>query len=255
MTINWIAVNATLIAGLATGAGALPIFFKKEISKDLIDVGLGFSAGVMLVASFVSLILPGIEQATKIYENQYAILAVMLGIMAGYLSIIIIHNVTPHEHLMKSNDMNHNKKLSKMTLILLAIALHNIPEGLAVGVGFSLGESSQGLALAVAIALQNLPEGLVVAVGLLASGSTKGKAFLMALLSGLIEPIAALFGFLFSRISSISLPISLGFAGGAMLFVICQEIFPELFRQGHEKKATLGVISGVILMLMIDFYL
>lgn len=255
MTFNLMAISASLIAGLATGIGALPIFFKKEVSKDMLDIGLGFSAGIMLVASFVSLILPGIEQAAKIYHNDFAILAVMIGLICGYLSIIVIHNCTPHEHFIKADDVAHNKKFKKMTLILLAIALHNIPEGLAVGVGFSTGESSQGLALALAIAIQNMPEGLVVAVGLLSAGSSKKKAFWLALLSGMIEPVAAFFGYIFAKISSLSLPITLGFAGGAMLFVICQEIFPELFRQGNEKKATFGVISGVILMLMIDFNL
>ena len=151
--------------------------------------------------------------------------------------------------------MGHSGKLSKVTLIILAICLHNFPEGLAVGVGFGSGDSAHGLTLAIAIALQNLPEGLVVAVGLLSQGSSKNKAALVALMSGLIEPVAAAFGYVFSTGSTFGLPISLSFAGGTMLFVICQEMFPELFREGHEKTATVGVIMGIIIMLSLDFYL
>lgn len=252
--MNWIAISGSLIAGLATGFGALPIFLKRNYSKDTLDIGLGFSAGIMLVASFVSLIIPGIEQAKQVYDSELSVFSVFVGLLAGYLFIIFIHEFLPHEHLHKNADMDHHKKMSRVSLIVLAIALHNFPEGLAVGVGFGAGDESSGIALALAISLQNMPEGLVVAIGLLREGATRKKAFSMALLSGLIEPIAALVGYFSTTISRYSLPVSLGFAGGTMLFVICQEIFPELFRQGHEKKATVGVISGVIVMLLIDQY-
>lgn len=253
--ISTTAVLFTLLAGLSTGLGALPIFFKKSFSKNSLDIGMGFSAGVMLVAAFMSLIIPGIEEAQRVYSQNLALPLLILGIVAGYLFIILIHDFLPHEHLFKNQDMGHKKTLSRVTLIILAISLHNFPEGLAVGVGFGSGDEAAGISLALAIALQNMPEGLVVAFGLLSEGSTKKKAFLMALLSGLVEPMAAVLGFLASSFSYYSLPITLGFAGGTMLFVICQEMFPELFRQGHEKSATLGVISGIITMIALDFYL
>lgn len=254
MNVSQTAIIGTLVAGLATGAGALPIYFKKEYSRQSLDVGLGFSAGVMLVASFLSLILPGIELAKEIYSPNYAFPLLVAGVVFGYLFIIMIHELLPHEHLHKARDMERGKKIGRMTLIVLAMSLHNFPEGLAVGVGFGAGDDAKGLTLAIAIAVQNLPEGLVVAFGLLSEGASKHKAFLMALLSGLVEPVAAVLGFLSTSMTQLSLPIALGFAGGTMLFVICQEILPELFRQGHEKSATFGVIVGVIAMLALDFY-
>ncbi|MCO5143585.1 MAG: ZIP family metal transporter [Oligoflexia bacterium] len=227
---------------------------KKNFSKNSLDIGLGFSAGVMLVASFLSLIVPGIEGAKQIYPRIWALPIVLIGLVIGYFFIILVHEFLPHEHLHKETDMKHKKKLSRVSLIVLAITLHNLPEGLAVGVGFGTGDGGNGLALAIAIALQNMPEGLVVALGLVSEGASKNRAFAMALLSGLVEPIAAIFGFLLSNLTHYSLPIALGFAGGTMLFVICQEMLPELFREGHEKHSTLGVIVGVITMLTIDFY-
>jgi ZIP family zinc transporter len=258
MDINWFAVGATLVAGLSTGLGALPVLFKKEFSKGALDLGMGFSAGVMLVASFIALILPGLEEGRQIYGQHLTPLWVLGALFIGYLFIVGVHKITPHIHLGKKEkgDEEKGRKLSRVWLVILAIALHNIPEGLTVGVGFGSGEDvSGGMALAIAISIQNMPEGLVVAFGLLREGATRRRAFSMALLSGLIEPVAALLGFLSTKVSSYSLPLSLGFAGGAMLFVTCQEIFPELFREGHEKKATLGVVSGIMGMLLIDYYL
>lgn len=254
-SINTIAFIGSLVAGLSTGLGALPIYFKKDFTKATLDLGMGFSAGVMLVASFIALILPGIAEGKNVYGEQYALFVVLIGIFAGYLSIIFIHELLPHEHLFKNKDMHHKKKLSRMSLIVLAISLHNLPEGLTVGVGFGGSSLSSGVALATAISIQNMPEGLIVALGLLSEGASKNRAFVMALLSGLIEPIAALIGFISTQVTSYALPISLGFAGGMMLFVICQEIFPELFRQGHERKATMGVIIGIATMLSIDYYI
>lgn len=253
MDLNWIAIGATLFAGLSTGLGALPIYFKKEIDKNLLELGMGFSAGIMLVASFVSLIMPGLEEAKNIFNAHGALLVVLAGILMGYLMIIFIHDYLPHEHIFKKSDMGHQNRYSKKILIVLAIALHNFPEGLAVGVGFGTGDDSGGLALALAISMQNMPEGLVVALALLSEGASKNKAFLMALCSGLVEPFAALIGFLTTQSSALALPMALGFAGGAMLFVICQEMFPELFRQGHERRATIGVIVGIMAMLSLDF--
>ncbi|MEH0862466.1 ZIP family metal transporter [Halobacteriovorax sp. DPLXC-1] len=258
MTANMMAISGVLIAGFATGIGAIPIFFKKNYSKEALDIAMGFSAGIMLVASFISLIMPGIEEAGKLYSATMAMPIFLLSLFLGYIFIIFVHDFIPHKHINKNNDMElgqSKKKLSRVTLITLAIALHNLPEGLAVGVGFGGGNHAGGMALALAIALQNIPEGLVVAFGILNEGASRNRAFMMALLSGLVEPIAAGVGYLTTSISAQTLPAALGFAAGTMLFVICQEMLPELFRQGHERNATLGVIIGVITMLALDFYL
>ncbi|EPZ49306.1 metal cation transporter, ZIP domain protein [Bacteriovorax sp. BAL6_X] len=258
MSANYMAISGVLIAGFATGLGALPIYLKRHYSKEMLDIAMGFSAGIMLVASFVSLIIPGMQEARNLYSATLAMPLFLLSLFLGYVFIIFIHDFIPHKHLNKKSDMElggHEKKLSRVMLITMAIALHNIPEGLAVGVGFGGGNHTGGMALAIAIALQNIPEGLVVAFGILNEGATRNRAFFMALLSGLVEPIAAGFGYLATSVSSQSLPLALGFAAGTMLFVICQEMLPELFRQGHERNATLGVIIGVMTMLAIDFYL
>lgn len=255
MNLDWTPILAAFTAGMATALGAIPIYFKKEFSKKVLNMGLGFSAGIMLVASFVSLILPGIEQAENVYSSTIAFPTILFGILSGYLFIIVVHEILPHEHIFKNKDMNHGQNLSRINLLVLAICIHNIPEGLAVGVGFGTDNLSAGLTLAFAIAIQNMPEGLVVALGLLSEGTSKNKAFVMAMLSGLVEPVAAIFGYLSASFSIYSLPVALGFAGGTMLFVICQEIFPEVFRQGQqEKSTTLGVITGIIAMLSIDYY-
>lgn len=216
---------------------------------------MGFSAGIMLVASFLSLLLPGIDEAEKIYNDPMALMIVLIGLALGYMAIIAIHEKLPHDHLFKRADMEKGKRLSRVFLIVVAITLHNFPEGLAVGVGFGAGNSSNALTLALAIAIQNVPEGLIVAFGLAGEGVSRLKAFLVALLSGLVEPLAAVIGFISTQLATLTLPSSLGFAAGAMLFVVCQEIFPELFREGREKTATFGVIIGIIGMVSLDHFL
>lgn len=250
-----IAVTASLMAGFSTGLGALPIFFKRDFSKKTLDLGMGVSAGIMLVASFIALILPALDSGREIYGDKLSPLWITAALFVGYLFIVIIHEFTPHRHFIKHESLHSHKKMSRVAMIVMAIALHNIPEGLTVGVGFGSEDLTGGLALAVAISIQNMPEGLVVALGMLNEGASRKKAFLIALLSGLIEPVAALFGFLSTQVTSYSLPVSLAFAGGTMLFVTIQEIFPELFKEGHEKRATIGVISGIVIMLLIDYYL
>jgi ZIP family zinc transporter len=255
MDNNWIAVAAILFAGISTGIGALPVLFKKEFTKGFLNLGMGFSAGVMLVASFIALLLPALADGARVYGETWSPLFVLSALFVGYLSIVFIHEFLPHEHLIKKEDKLLDSSKSRVLLMVFAIALHNFPEGLTVGVGFGGADFSGGLSLALAISIQNMPEGLVVALGLVSIGTSRLKAFTMALLSGMIEPVAAAVGFFTARISEFSLPVSLAFAGGAMLFVTCQEIFPELFKEGNEKKATLGVIVGVIAMLLIDYYI
>jgi len=255
LNINWVAINGTLIAGISTGIGAIPIYFKRDFQKKQLDMGLGFSAGIMLIASFLSLIIPAMDFAKITYSSTIAIAPVILGLSFGYLFITFIHQYIPHEHIFKSISNIDTQKINRTLLIILAISLHNIPEGLSVGVGFGTGDNASGLALAIAISIQNMPEGLVVALSLLSIGQTKHRAFFIAMLTGLIEPVFALFGFVSTVITSYALPIGLAFAGGAMLFVVCQELLPDLFREQHQKHAMFGVLLGLITMLMIDFWL
>ncbi len=249
------AFSASLLAGLSTALGALPIFFKKTYSKGFINFSMGVSAGIMLVASFLSLLLPGIAQAQEIFLSSWSLFIVLAGLVVGYLAIIFIHERLPHDHMFKGADTVHAKRLSRVWLIVLAITLHNLPEGLAVGVGFGSGVTANAITLALAIAAQNIPEGLIIAFGLAGEGVSRSRAFLTALVSGLVEPIAALLGYLSTQIAKTSLPFSFGFAAGAMLFVVCQEIFPELFREGREKTATFGVITGIIAMICLDHFI
>ncbi len=252
MTNNEIALVSSLVAGLSTGVGALPVYFQKQYSQGFINFALGASAGIMLVASFISLIIPGFEHAKLLMPDaKHSYLMVLAGLVVGYLAIIFIHNHMPHEHLFKDKDMETKSSLSRVMLIVMAITLHNLPEGLAVGVGFGGADLDHALEIAFAISLQNMPEGLVVAFGLISEGSSRTKAVGMAFLSGAVEPVAALVGFLATKIVVWALPVALGFAAGAMLFVVCQEMLPELFRSGSEKSATRGVVLGIVIMLFL----
>lgn len=243
------------MAGLSTALGAIPIYFKKEFTKPQFDFGLGFSAGVMLVATFVALLLPSIEASAALFNQQWVIVPTVVGLVIGYQSIIFLHQFFPHEHLIKHEEHHNPAFLGRSTLIVLAICLHNIPEGLSVGVGLASDNLSHGLTIGLAIAIQNMPEGLVVAIGLISVGASEHKAFFLSFLSGMIEPLAAAIGYFATRLSETLLPFALAYAGGAMLFVICQEMFPEIFRENHEKKSTQGLLLGVIVMLAIDYYL
>lgn len=255
MSPIYAAFLGSLLAGLSTGLGALPIFFKKQYSKGFLSFAMGVSAGIMLVASFVSLLLPGLDHAQKLFPSHLALIVVITGLFVGYISIILIHESLPHEHLFKKADVKMTEGLSRVFLIVTAITLHNFPEGLSVGVGFGADDHSNAITLAIAIAAQNVPEGLIIAFGLVRESVSKSKAFSVALLSGLVEPIAAVLGFASTQVASMSLPLAFGFAAGAMLFVVCQEMFPELFREGKEKMATLGVIVGISSMLALDHLL
>ena len=255
MTINSVAIIASLLAGLSPGLGALVIFCHKHHTKAMLDIGMGFSAGIMLAASFVALILPGVDVGVKVYGHALAIVPVILGLAIGYLLILYSHDRLPHNHWIKSNDVAIKSQLQRVFLISFAICLHNVPEGLSVGIGFGANQGNLGITLAIAIILQNIPEGFIVAIGFLSIGASRMRALQMAILTGMVEPLAATVGFISTQITQHALPLALGFAAGAMLFVICQEILPELFRQGHERKASTGVVAGIITMLALWHFL
>jgi len=243
---------ASLATGIATGVGALPLFFIRRLSDKLEDVLLGFAAGVMLAASFFSLIIPGIEAAEAAGSKTGAVLIVIAALTLGAAVMWLIHDYAPHEHAALGLDGPHQARLRRIWLFIIAITLHNVPEGLAVGVGFGSGDVANGIKVATGIGLQNMPEGLAVAASVLGLGYAKWKAVLIALGSGMVEPVAGLIGATAVTIAEPLLPWGLGFAAGAMLFIVNHEIIPETHRKGHQNQATVGVLAGLIVMMFLD---
>lgn len=261
----WLGIIASLCAGLATGVGAIPIFFARKISKKTLDLLLGAAAGVMLAATSFSLIIPAIEKGGG---GVAGATVTLIGILCGGIFLDIIDKFFPDTNLLSNavngngynglnghtaSNNNINNRLRKVWLFVFAITVHNFPEGLAVGVGFGDGDIINGLSLAIGIGLQNLPEGLAVALPLLREKYSKGKAFLVALCTGLVEPVGGLIGVALVQISKPMLPFALAFAAGAMLFVISHEIIPETqHQQGHSKLATHALLVGFVVMMFLD---
>lgn len=256
MSIILIGVLASLAAGLMTGVGAIPLLFGKTVSRRLSDTMLGFAAGVMLSASYFSLILPGIEAGQEIYGTTTAAAFVAaIGIAAGALLVAGLNAVLPHRHFVTGPEGADPGALPKIWLFVIAITIHNFPEGLAVGAGFGGGDIANGTALATGIGLQNAPEGLAVAVALRGLGYGRLFAFGTALLTGLIEPVGGVLGVAAVQVSEVILPPGLAFAAGAMLYIISHEIIPETHRHGHQNAATTGLMIGLILMMLLDVIL
>jgi ZIP family zinc transporter len=239
---------ASLIAGLATSIGALPIFFTRNISKNLLDCLLGFAAGVMLAATSFSLIIPAIESAGGGVRGAAICLG---GILLGGLFLDLVDKWFPDTNLLAGPTKNHDN-LRKAWLFVFAITIHNFPEGLAVGVGFGDGNITNGLSLAIAIGLQNIPEGLAVALPLLREGYSNLKAWCVALCTGLVEPIGGLLGVGLVQISRPLLPWALAFAAGAMLYVIAREIIPESQKNSASRLATYTLLLGFVIMMFLD---
>lgn len=242
-----------VLPGLMTGVGAIPIFFTRNVSRGLLDTFLGGAAGVMLAASCFSLIIPSIEYGGGDFK---AVMVCSLGIFMGAFLIDMIDKFAPHEHLInKKVEGKNTESLSKIWLFIIAITIHNFPEGLATGVGFGTDDISNGVAIAFGIALQNMPEGLAVALSLVRENYSVKYSFLIALLTGLVEPIGAFLGYGLVLVFEPVLPFILALAGGAMLFVISDEIIPETHSRGYERQATYGIIIGFIVMMILDILL
>jgi ZIP family zinc transporter len=245
--------TASLAAGLLTGIGALPALLGQSVSQRLSDTLLGFAAGVMLAASFFSLIIPGLEAARSIYGAGIVPPSIAVaGVLLGAAFIAILNDVVPHEHSFQGREGASPGTLSRVWLFVLAITIHNLPEGLAVGVGFAGGDFARGLALAIGIGLQNAPEGLAVALALLSCGYRRGYSFMVATLTGLVEPVTGLLGAYAVSLSAQLLPWGMTFAAGAMIYVISHEIIPETHRRGSQNEATLGLMVGLTLMMFLD---
>lgn len=241
---------ASLLAGISTGIGAIPIFFTKNVSHKYLDAMLGFAAGVMLAATCFSLIIPSINYGGG---NTKAVLITSAGILSGGIMLDLIDKYAPHQHYLFNNKSEgKTSNLAKVWLFIIAITIHNFPEGLAVGVGFGGNNIDDGISLAIGIALQNMPEGLAVGLALLRENSSTKKAFLIALLTGLVEPIGGIMGVALVSVAKPILPFILALAAGAMLFVISDEIIPETHEHGYERIATYGLLIGFIIMMIMD---
>lgn len=241
---------ASILAGLATGIGALPALFFTEISKNLFNSLLGGAAGVMLAATAFSLLVPSIDYGNQLWPGS-GLWVASAGMMAGALFLHFSDRKLPHMHVDSIAD-HHLDSLKKVWLFIVAITIHNFPEGLSVGVSFGSGDMKNGIILASAIALQNIPEGLAVALPLVGLGYNKWKAVGIATLTGLVEPVGGLLGITMVTIFTPILPIAMGFAAGAMLFVISEEIIPETHSEGRSRHATFALMIGFIIMMILD---
>ena len=246
--MEMVALTALGVGG-ATVVGALLGFAFKKISHRFSDIVLSFAAGIMLAAAVLGLILPSLE-----YGGKYAIFVTIAGIFAGAVGLNLIDRLVPHLHKLMGPDIesHNNADLNKVLLFVLAIGIHNLPEGIAAGVGFGAGDNSQALMIAGGIALQNIPEGMVIIAPMLAAGVSKRKTLLIAMATGVVEVVGTFIGFFAVNIATVVLPFALAFAGGTMLYVISDEMIPETHSHGSERGATYALLVGFCVMLAMD---
>ena len=237
--------------GAATVFGSLLGFAFKKTSHKFADIIISFAAGVMLSASVLGLILPSLE-----YGGKFGIFITISGIFVGAISLNLIDKLVPHLHRLTGTNPENTKddRSKKVLLFVIAIAIHNLPEGIAAGVGFGSSDTSQALMIAGGIALQNIPEGMVIIGPMLAAGMKPGRTFLIAMLTGVVEVLGTLLGFFAVSLSTAILPFALAFAGGTMLYVISDEMIPETHAHGGERGATYALLVGFCLMLAMSHF-
>lgn len=238
--------------GGATVIGSLIGFAFKRISHRFSDIVLSFAAGVMLAAAVLGLIIPSVE-----YGGKFGVFVTVVGIFVGAVCLNLVDKLVPHLHKLIGSDIEDHKStdLNKVLLFVVAIAIHNLPEGIAAGVGFGSGDTSQALMIAGGIALQNIPEGMVIIAPMLAAGVSPRKTFISALITGLVEVVGTLIGYFAVSVSAVILPFALAFAGGTMLYVISDEMIPETHSHGSERGATYSLLVGFCVMLVSDVLL
>ena len=247
-------MNIVLITALGVGGatiiGAIIGFIFKKISHRFSDIVLSFAAGVMLSASVLGLIIPSVE-----YGGKYGVVISVIGIFVGAMCLNLMDKLVPHMHRMVGMDSEAhagNANLNKVLLFVMAIAIHNLPEGIAAGVGFGSGNSGDALMIAGGIALQNIPEGMVIIGPMLAAGISPARTFMCALATGLIEVVGTFLGYFAVSVSEAVLPFALAFAGGTMLYVVSDEMIPETHAHGSERGATYALLAGFCVMLVSD---
>lgn len=251
------ALRLAMIGGAAafgaTALGALPGFVLHRLDQRLEDSMLGMAAGMMLAASSFSLIIPGLESGEALTGSRaLAAATVVTGMGLGVLLMLGLDQFTPHAHMQSGPCGAGSERIGRLWLFVFAIALHNLPEGMAIGVSFSQGDLAVGVPLTTAIALQDIPEGLAVAMALRAIGVSAVGSVTLAAATGLMEPLGALLGVGLGSGLALAYPVGLGLAAGAMIFVVSHEVIPETHRNGHQTPATLGLMAGFALMMVLD---
>jgi len=252
------AIIGLIIPFLGTVLGASMVFFvKKEIKPSIQKLLLGFASGVMIAASIWSLLIPAINMAEE--QGKIAWLPASVGFLSGMGFLLILDSIIPHLHNRASFPEGLKSQLKRTTMLVFAVTLHNIPEGIAIGVVFAgalagnMGISLAGaLALSIGIAIQNFPEGAIISIPLKAEGNSRNKAFVIGALSGIVEPIAAFITILLTSFMVPILPFLLAFAAGAMIYVVVEELIPESQRGNHSNIATIGVAVGFAIMMILD---
>ena len=252
------AVYGILIPFVGTSLGAACVFFMKRSLSEAVQRALtGFAAGVMVAASIWSLLIPAIEQSSAM--GGWAFVPAVAGFWAGILFLLLLDTIIPHLHQNSEKAEGPNSRLQRTTMMILAVTLHNIPEGLAVGVvyaGFLAGQAqitaAGALALSLGIAIQNFPEGAIISMPLRAEGMKKGRAFAGGVLSGVVEPIGALLTILAAGLVVPALPYLLSFAAGAMLYVVVEELIPEMSQGNHSNLGTVFFAAGFSVMMVLD---
>lgn len=247
--MNLVLITALGVGG-ATLAGTIIGFCFKKVPEKWNDAIMSFAAGVMLCAAVLGLIVPAVELTGKAGLWQ-----AVAGIFTGALFLNLMDKLTPHLHHISGvgrEEQHNNRNLNKVLLFVLAIAIHNLPEGLAAGVGFGGGDISNAVTVAVGIALQNIPEGMVLVSPMLIAGISKGRTFLIAAATGLIEVAGTFIGYFASSLSAAVLPFALAFAGGTMIYIVGDEMIPQTHANGNERMATYSLLAGFVLMLIID---
>lgn len=250
--MKMVLLTALGVGGATVFGSAIGFAFKK-ISHRFSDIVLSFAAGVMLAAAILGLILPSLD-----YGGDWSLVITIAGIFCGAVCLNLIDKLVPHLHTLVGADMeNHtsNANLSKVLLFVTAIAIHNLPEGIAAGVSFGSGNTNEALIIAGGIALQNIPEGMVIIGPMLSAGVSPKRTFLCALGTGLVEVIGTLLGYFAVSLASAVLPFALAFAGGTMLYVISDEMIPETHAHGSQRGATYALLVGFCVMLASDVLL
>ncbi len=249
-----IVLLTALGVGGATIVGSLIGFIFTNISHKFSDTVLSFAAGIMLCAAVLGLILPSYDRS-----GGYSILVTIVGIFCGALLLNLLDKAVPHLHRLTGNDiedhLENNERVSKVLLFVMAIAIHNLPEGIAAGVGFGTGNHAAALTIAGGIALQNIPEGMVIIAPMLAAGMSKRRTFAIAALTGAVEVAGTFIGYFAVSISEAILPFALAFAGGTMLYVISDEMIPETHSHESARGVTYALLAGFCLMLVLDIYI
>ena len=249
-----IVLLTALGVGGATLLGSIIGFAFKNISHRFSDIVLSFAAGVMLAAAVIGLVLPSLE-----YGGEFGIVYTVLGVFTGAVCLNLFDRLVPHLHKLSGVDQEGHPegtaKLNKVLLFVTAIAIHNLPEGIAAGVGFGSGNTAEALTVAGGIALQNIPEGMVIIAPMLAAGISPKRTFFCATMTGVVEVLGTLLGYFAVSLSTAILPFALAFAGGTMLYVISDEMIPETHAHGSERGATYALLVGFCVMLATDFFL